>query len=134
VPLVAEITSNHIRSLLAGHLLDVPSSDQHTVKPWFAGRIQYSPPVKDLSAEGFKLVGGRLEYINHQDVAALVYQHNKHIINLYVWPRTETDKPAGSPFSRDGYNVVNWEKDGMIFWAVSDVEPSILKKFSEAMM
>ena len=67
-------------------------------------------------------------------MAALVYQYNKHIINLYIWPRTEQDKPAGSAFSRDGYNVVNWERDGMIFWAVSDVEPAMLKKFSEAMM
>ena len=133
VPLVAEITSNHIRSLLADHLLDVTSTDQHTVKPWFAGRIQYSPPVKDLSAEGFKLAGARLEYINHQDVAALVYQYNKHIINLYVWPGTEKDKSAGSTFSRDGYNVVNWERDGMIFWAVSDVAADMLKKFSQAM-
>jgi anti-sigma factor RsiW len=133
VPLVAEITSNHIRSLLAGHLLDVTSSDQHTVKPWFAGRIQYSPPVKDLSAAGFKLAGARLEYIAHQDVAALVYQYNKHIINLFVWPQTQKGNSPQSTFSRDGYNVVNWEKDGMTFWAVSDVEPSILMKFSEAM-
>jgi anti-sigma factor RsiW len=111
----------------------VTSSDQHTVKPWFAGRIQYSPPVKDLSAAGFKLAGARLEYIAHQDVAALVYQYNKHIINLFVWPQTQKGNSPQSTFSRDGYNVVNWEKDGMTFWAVSDVEPSILMKFSEAM-
>lgn len=130
-PLVAEITSSHIRSLLADHLLDVTSSDQHTVKPWFAGKIQYSPPVKDLSAAGFKLAGGRLEYINRQDVAALVYQYNKHIINLFVWPVTEKGKSAESTFTRDGYNLVHWEKDGMAYWAVSDVAPHVLKKFCD---
>ena len=129
--LVAEITSSHIRSLLADHLLDVTSSDQHTVKPWFAGKIQYSPPVKDLSAAGFKLAGARLEYINSKDVAALVYLYNKHIINLFVWPLTEKGNPGESTFTRDGYNLVHWEKDGMTYWAVSDVALDVLKKFSD---
>ena len=131
-PLVAELTSNHIRSLLAGHLLDVPSSDQHTVKPWFAGKIQYAPPVKDVAAAGFKLVGGRLEYINHQDVAALVYQYNKHIINLFVWPVTGKEGSGESTFTRDGFHLVSWQKDGMTYWAVTDAGADVLQRFYEA--
>ena len=131
-PIVAEITSSHIRSLLADHLLDVPSSNQHTVKPWFAGKIQYSPPVKDLAAQGFRLVGGRLDYVNNRDVAVLVYDYNKHVISLFVWPVGGTPPWGESVFTQAGYNLVHWADDGMTYWAVSDAEKDVLRKFCDA--
>ena len=131
-PIVAEIASSHIRSLLADHLLDVPSSDQHTVKPWFAGKIQYSPPVKDLAVQGFRLVGGRLDYVNNQDVAVLVYDYNKHVISLFVWPVSGKPPWGESVFTRDGYNLVHWADNGMAYWAVSDAEKDVLRKFCDA--
>jgi anti-sigma factor RsiW len=130
-PMVAEITSSHIRSLLADHLLDVPSSDQHTVKPWFAGKIGYSPPVKDLAAQGFRLAGGRLDYVNNRDVAVLVYDYNKHVINLFVWPVSGKPPLGESVFTRDGYYLVHWADNGMTFWAVSDAGKDVLRKFCD---
>jgi anti-sigma factor RsiW len=131
-PMVAEITSSHIRSLLADHLLDVPSSDQHTVKPWFAGKIEYSPPVKDLAAQGFRLAGGRLDYVNNRDVAVLIYDYNKHVISLFVWPVSGKPPSGESVFTRDGYNIVHWADNGMTYWAVSDAEKDVLRKFCDA--
>jgi len=131
-PIVAEITSSHIRSLLADHLLDVPSSDQHTVKPWFAGKVEYSPPVKDLAAQGFHLAGGRLDYVNKRDVAVLVYDCHKHLISLFVWPVTGKPPSGESVFTQEGYNIVHWADNGMIYWAVSDAEKDVLRKFCDA--
>ena len=130
-PIVAEITSSHIRSLLANHLLDVPSSDQHTVKPWFAGKIEYSPPVKDLAAQGFRLAGGRLDYVNNRDVAVLIYDYNKHVISLFVWPVSGKPPSGESVFTRDGYNIVHWADNRMTYWAVSDAEKHVLRKFCD---
>ena len=126
--LVDQVVASHVRALQPGHLEDVASSDQHTVKPWFDGRLDFAPPVKDLAAKNFPLLGGRLDYLDGRAVAALVYRHDKHVIDLFVWP----DR-GGSAFvasSRQGYNTVHWSADGMTFWAVSDLEASELGSFA----
>lgn len=124
-----ELIAGHVRSLQAGHLEDVASTDQHTVKPWFAGRLDYSPPVHDLGAQDFPLDGGRLDYLGGRNVAALVYRHRKHIINLYVWPAADGAGTA-SDTTRDGYNLVAWSAGGMHWCAVSDVNAAELRQFA----
>jgi anti-sigma factor RsiW len=127
--LANDILSNHVRSLMATHLFDVPSSDQHTVKPWFNGKLDFSPQVKDLSAEGFPLAGGRLEYTGGRSVAVLVYRRRQHVVNLYTWPSVpERDMQL----SRQGYNLLHWSDGGMSYWAVSDIPSSELQQFREA--
>jgi anti-sigma factor RsiW len=126
--LVAALVDDHVRALQPGHLLDVVSTNQHTVKPWFDGRLDFAPPVRDLAAAGFPLVGGRLDYLRGRSVAVLVYSHGKHIIELFVWPASAAARePARS--RRDGYNIVHWTADGMSLSAVSDVEPAGLEQF-----
>jgi anti-sigma factor RsiW len=132
--LVEEVVSGHVRSLLATHLLDVPSTDQHTVKPWFDGKLKFSPPVLDFTDRGFRLIGGRLDYINGREVAALVYQRNKHIINLFISPSESGRTEAVQSFAKDGYNVLHWERDGFEFWAVSDVNAADLRAFADLEM
>ncbi len=127
--LTREIAAAHVRSLMVNHLTDVPSSDQHTVKPWFNGKLDFSPPVADLAAEGFPLVGGRLDYFGNHPVAAVVYQRRKHFINLFVWPATEKKTTSGETFTREGYHMIHWTEGGMNFWAVSDVSPGDLQEF-----
>jgi anti-sigma factor RsiW len=126
--LVGALVDDHIRALQPGHLLDVVSTSQHTVKPWFDGRLDFAPPVKDLAAAGFPLVGGRLDYLRGRSVAVLVYSRGKHVIELFVWPASAG---AGEPAraTRDGYNVVHWTAAGMSFSAVSDLEPAGLEDF-----
>jgi anti-sigma factor RsiW len=127
--LVDEVVADHIRALQPGHLEDVVSTDQHTVKPWFDGRIDFAPPVKDFAVEGFPLKGGRLDYLDNRPVAALVYQRDKHIIDLYVWPAGGIAPQLAGHTAIQGYNVVHWTADGMNFWAVSDVERAQLEEF-----
>jgi len=127
---VDEAVSDHVRSLMVEHLNDVASSDKHTVKPWFAGKLDFSPPVYDLSAQGYPLLGGRLDYLQHQTTAALSYGRNKHIINLFVLPTIEADH-APQSLSKRGYNIVSWRQNHMRFVAVSDLNKSELEIFSQ---
>jgi anti-sigma factor RsiW len=126
--LVAAVVDDHVRSLQPGHLTDVISTDQHTVKPWFDGRLDFAPPVKDLAGDGFPLIGGRLDYLDGRPVAALAYEKGKHLINLLIWPeRVGAAGPATA--ERNGYHLVHWSVGGMAFWAVSDVEADQLDAF-----
>ena len=127
--LAVDVISSHLRSLLATHLFDVPSTDQHTVKPWFDGKLKFSPPVHDFAELGFRLTGGRLDYLNGREVAALVYQRRLHIINLFIWPSESGRNTAGQSFAKDGYNVSHWYREGFEFWAVSDVNAEDLRTF-----
>lgn len=127
--LADQVVAGHIRALQPGHLEDVVSTDRHTVKPWFDGKLDFAPPVKDLAALGFPLKGARLDYLGGRPVAALVYQRDKHLIDLYVWPE---DSARSTPVAtaRSGYNIVRWSADGMALWAVSDVEAAQLDDFA----
>jgi anti-sigma factor RsiW len=119
------VLSAHVRSLTGTHLIDVPSSDQHTVKPWFNGKLDFAPTVKDL--EGFPLLGGRLEYFDGRPAAALIYGRGKHIINLFTWP---SPAPTGETTqTRNGYHLKSWSSNGMTYWAVSDVNETDFRQF-----
>jgi anti-sigma factor RsiW len=124
-----EVVSAHIRSLQAGHLMDVETSDQHTVKPWFDGRVDVAPPVVDLTAEGFTLLGGRLDYIDGEPVASVVYRRRKHVINLFVAQRLGSQHATVTSRTVQGYNVRNWSVKGLDYWAVSDLDPEELNEF-----
>ena len=126
--LADQVVSSHIRSLMANHLTDVVSSDQHTVKPWFTGKLDFAPVVKDLSAQGFSLVGGRLDYLDDRPVAALVYKRRQHVVNLFLWPSPQSDFGARSTTVR-GYNVVHGTHSHLAYWAVSDLNAGELKQF-----
>jgi anti-sigma factor RsiW len=122
-----EIVSAHVRSLMASHLTDVASTDQHTVKPWFNGKVPFSPPVTDLAAQNFPLVGGRLDYVENHPVAALVYQHRKHFINLFIWPSAHPSTTGEESRTQQGYNAIHWSQGGMEFWAVTDMNQGDLR-------
>jgi anti-sigma factor RsiW len=126
--LAREIVSDHIRSLQASHLTDVLSTDNHTVKPWFNGKLDFSPPVEDLAARGFELVGGRLDYLGGRPVAALVYRRRLHVVNVFTWPGSAGENRPASVLSLQGYNVMRWSHAGMDYWAVSDLgSPELLE-------
>ncbi len=129
VSLREEIVSSHVRSLMPGHLTDVLSSDQHTVKPWFNGKVDFSPPVKDFATHGFPLIGGRIDYVNHKTVAVLVYGRKKHIINLFLWPSPDTANKEPGVVPIQGYNVIQWVDSGMVYHAVSDLNGTELRDF-----
>ncbi len=129
--IVDQVVANHVRSLLATHLVDVVSSDQHTVKPWFDGKIDFAPEVRDLSANGFPLLGGRLDYLDGKTVVALVYQRNKHPINLFITPEPTSRSTSPKVMNRRGYNVFSWANNKMKYWAVSDLNQAELREFTE---
>ncbi|MFZ3329152.1 MAG: anti-sigma factor [Candidatus Acidiferrales bacterium] len=129
--LAEQIVASHIRSLQPGHLFDVQSTDQHTVKPWFDGKLDFAPPVTDLADKGFPLVGGRLDYLDQRDVAALVYQRQKHLINVFVWPGESKTTKAAEVRTIRGYNLVFWQENGMNFCAVSDLNAAELEQFTQ---
>jgi len=132
--LVDQLVSSHVRAQISGRDIDVISSDQHTVKPWFNGRIDYAPPVVDLASSGFPLAGGRLDYVGHQRVAVLTYTYRKHVIDVYVFP--DNDPAAGKPgpsLSSDGYAVARWRDAGMMWWAVTDAAPEALTQLEAAL-
>lgn len=131
--ILAQVVSGHARSVVTNHVADVASTDQHTVKPWLSGRLDFSPPVNDLAGSGFPLLGGRVDYIGNRTVAALVYKHREHLIDVFVWPERKggSSAPIASP-SGQGYNVVHWTDSGLAFWAVSDLNAAEMKSFVEA--
>lgn len=126
--LAGQVVAGHIRALQPGHLMDVPSSDQHTVKPWFDGRLDFAPPVPDLTAAGFALAGGRLDYLNGRPVAGLAYQRRQHVVDVFIWPDPGADG-AAEEGTRQGYNFARRRVGGMMVWAVSDLEMAELHGF-----
>jgi anti-sigma factor RsiW len=129
--ILSEVVSAHLRSLQAGHLTDVVSTDQHTVKPWFNGKLDVSPPVVDLTAQGFTLIGGRLDYLDAREIGAVVYRRRQHIINLFVAQTPDTERRPARMEHIQGFNIRTWSAQGMKFWAVSDVAPDELAEFGE---
>jgi anti-sigma factor RsiW len=130
--LATQLIASHVRSLMANHLTDVASSDQHTVKPWLDTKLDFAPPVLDLANDGFPLVGGRLDYIENGPVAALVYQRRKHFINLFIWRAESVMTVADKTISRQGYQLVHWIDGDFNYWAVSDVSEGDLQLFKQA--
>jgi len=126
-----EIVAAHVRSLMDDRLTQVSSNDTHTVAPWFAGRIDFAPLVKDLSAEGFPLIGGRIDYLQDRKVAALVYQRRKHRINLFIFPDTGKQTEETVDRSYNGYNIVGWRDKNFAYWAISDLNLEELTAFSK---
>jgi anti-sigma factor RsiW len=127
----AEVVSAHLRSLQAGHLTDVLSTDQHTVKPWFNGKLDVSPPVVDLTAQGFTLIGGRLDYVDARAIGAIVYRRRAHIINLFVAQTASTERRPASMESIQGFNIRRWSDRGLNYWAVSDLARDELAEFGD---
>jgi anti-sigma factor RsiW len=131
---VSEVVSSHVRSLMAEHLTDVAASDRHTVKPWFTGKVDAAPPAVDLAAAGFPLVGGRLDYVDERPCAALVYRHDKHIINVLVWPAKDGTLKRPDFYERQGFNLAHFEEGTMDFWAISDIDKTELKDFADRLI
>src|SRR5438270_3739308 len=129
--LATQLIASHVRSLMANHLTDVASSDQHTVKPWLDAKLDFAPALVDLSEKGFPLVGGRLDYLDNRPVAALIYQRRKHFINLFVWPIESNTAKTTKTMSRQGYQLLHWADSDFNYWAVSDVNADDLQTFKQ---
>lgn len=128
--LLQSLIASHVRSLIGTHLLDVASTDQHTVKPWFNGKIDFAPQVKDFASRGFPLIGGRIDYEGGRRVAALVYRRRQHVIDLFTWPSSSIDREKAA-IAQDGFNVVHWSDGAMTYWAISDLAAAELREFME---
>jgi anti-sigma factor RsiW len=131
---IDDLVDSHVRSLEANHLFDVESTDQHTVKPWFTDKLDFSPPVTDFAVEGFPLAGGRLDYLGGRKVAALIYHRKKHVINVFIWPADESpsdEPPGGAPetTASHGFNLIRFDCKGMVCWAISDLNAAELQQF-----
>jgi anti-sigma factor RsiW len=126
--LAQEVISEHVRSLQAQHLLDVVSTDQHTVKPWFTGKLDFSPKVKDLKDQEYPLIGGRLDYLSGHTVAAIIYRRHGHVINLFTWPEQKENQALRSE-SHQGFNLIQWSENGMQYWVISDLNAAELQQF-----
>ena len=127
--LADDVLASHVRSLMPGHLTDVPSSDQHTVKPWFNGKLDYSPPVQDLAAKGYPLLGGRLDYVNGRSVAVLTYGRRQHLINVFLWPTTQGQSDGPNARDRQGYHLRHWTTPDYTYWVASDLNVAELQDF-----
>ena len=127
-----QLVANHVRSLQANHLIDVATSDRHVVKPWFNGKVDFAPPVVDLADQGFALAGGRLDYADGREVAALVYRHQAHVINVFVMPARQRPLAWLAHARPTRYSIAHWSRGGLECWAVSDVEPAVLERFRSA--
>ncbi|MDR3404065.1 MAG: anti-sigma factor [Chthoniobacter sp.] len=127
--LLADLTASHVRSLMVDHLTDVTSTDQHTVKPWFDGKLDFAPPVKELRESGFPLLGGRLDFIEGHPAAALVYGRQKHFLNLFIWPASSPSPSEPRSSQRNGYNVIRWSDGKMFCSVVSDLNETELREF-----
>ena len=126
-----QVIAGHARAVLTNRLAEVASSDRHTVKPWLSSKLDFSPPVTDLAAAGFPLVGGRLDYVDNRPVAALVYRHRQHVIDLFIWPDAKTSTSSMQASSKQGFNMLRWTNAGMTFWAISDLNQADIRTFAE---
>src|SRR4029453_6297367 len=129
--LATQLIASHVRSLMANHLTDVASSDQHTVKPWLDAKLDFAPTVVDLSQKGFPLIGGRLDYLDNRPVAALIYQRRKHFINLFIWPTGSGAARSTKAMTRQGYQLLHWLDSDFNYWAVSDINQTELQEFKQ---
>jgi anti-sigma factor RsiW len=129
--LTQEVVQAHVRALMVDHLADVASTDRHTVKPWFEGKLDFAPTVNDFTAEGFPLVGGRLDYLDGRAAAGLVFRSNQHVINLFEWPTTDASTHPPRLLSRRGYQLYTWQRDSLTYWAISDLNAVDLQTFAQ---
>ena len=127
--IIQEVVASHARSLMANHLFDVVSTDRHTVKPWLDRNLDFAPTVVDFAKQDFALSGGRLDYLDHHQVAALVYRHRQHIVNVFIWPAGNAGDSAPHWITQQGYNLVHWTESGMNYWVISDADRSGLNDF-----